>query len=99
MHPRKRIDPTFDRLIVGLDVFTPRQSNDGLRERQRILGAMIDFAGQQILAFFRLLPFGDVNGDTADTHDTAAVVDRFGGGADAPTDLAVPPLAPEFLFA
>src|SRR5258708_40329398 len=98
MHPRKRIDPTFDRLNVGLDVSPPRQSNDGLRELQRILGAMIDFSGKQILAFFRLLPFGDVNGDAADTHDTAAVVDRCRGGADAPADLAVRPLDPEFGF-
>src|SRR5258705_10395157 len=98
MHPCKRIDPTFDRLNVGLDVFAPRQSNDGLRERQRILGAMIDLAGQQILTFFRLLPFGDVNGDAADTHDPAAVVDRCRGGADAPADLAVRPLDPELGF-
>src|SRR6266404_5524888 len=84
MHPRKRVDPTFHRLNVGFYVFPARQSNDGLRQCQRILGAMIDLAGQQILTFFRLLALGDVNGDAADPHDTAAVVDRCRGGADAP---------------
>src|SRR5229473_4216119 len=98
MHPRTRIDPPFDGLNVSLDVVAARQSNDGLRERQRILGAMIDLAGQQILTFFRLLPFGDVNGDAADAHDAAAVVDRCRGSADAPADLAVRPPDPEFGF-
>src|SRR5947208_14520199 len=59
---------------------------------------MIDLPGQQILTFFRLLPFGDVNGDAADAHDAAAVVDRCRGGADAPADLAVPAPYPEFGF-
>src|SRR5260370_5451104 len=98
MHPRKRIDPPLHRLNVSLDVFAARHWNDGLRERQRILGAMIDLPGQQVLAFFRLLAFGDVNGDAADPDHTAAVVDRCRGGADAPADLAVWPLDPEFGF-
>src|SRR6266404_7379876 len=98
MHPRKRVDPTFHRLNVGFYVFPARQSNDGLRQCQRILGAMIDLAGQQILTFFRLLALGDVNGDAADPHDTAAVVDRCRGGADAPADIAVRPFDPEFGF-
>src|SRR5712664_2623332 len=59
---------------------------------------MIDLPGQQILTFFRLLPFGDVNGDAADAHDAAAVVDRCRGSADAPADLAVRPSDPEFGF-
>src|SRR5437868_15463578 len=57
---------------------------------------MIDLPGQQILTFFRLLPFGDVNGAAADAHDAAAVVDRCRGGADAPADLAVPAPYPAF---
>ena len=98
MHPRQRIDPALHRFDVSLHIFAARQSNDGLRQCQGILGAMIDLPGQQILTFFRLLPFGDVNGDAADAHDAAAVVDRCRGGADAPADLAVPPPDPEFGF-
>src|SRR5260370_23358309 len=89
MDPRESIDPPFHRLNVGFDVVAPRQPNNGLRQRQRILGAMIDFPGQQTLTFFRLLPFSDFNGDTADTRDTAALVERSRGRADAPAHLAV----------
>jgi len=59
----KRIDPTFHRLNVSLDVFRPASIERWIaRSAKRILGAMIDLAGQQVLTFFRLLPFGDVNG-------------------------------------
>ena len=89
MHPRQRIDPAFDRLDVGLDVVAARQPHDGLRQRQRILGAVIDFARQQVLAFLGMLALGDVDGDAADAHDAAALVDGGRRRADAPADLAV----------
>src|ERR1700716_660942 len=91
MHPRQGADPALHRLNVSLDVFASREPDNGLRKRQRILGAVIDFPGQQALAFFRPLPFGDVNGDAADADPAAALVDRSGGGADAPANLAVRP--------
>ncbi len=59
---------------------------------------MIDLPRQQILAFFRLLPFGDIDGDAADAHDTTAIVDRCRGSADAPAEFTVRSLDPEFGF-
>jgi hypothetical protein len=50
---------------------------------------VIDFARQQVLAFLRMLAFGDIDGDAGDTHDVAALVEGGGRRADAPAHLTV----------
>ncbi len=89
MHPRQRVDPPFHRTDVGLDVFAPRQPNDGLRQCQGILGAVIDLPGEQVLAFLGVLSLGDVDGDPADADHAARFVDGGGGCADAPAYFAI----------
>ncbi len=96
VYPRQRIDPALDRANVGRHVFAARQPDDGLRQRQRILGAVIDFPGQQVLTFFGLLALGDVNGDAADANHAAVLVGARGRRSDAPAYLATRPDDPEF---
>ena len=98
VHPRQRVDPAFDRADVGLDVVAARQPDDGLRQRQRVLGAVIDFPRQQVLALLGLLALGDVDGDAADADDAAALVGGRRRRADAPAHLAVGPDDAEFRF-
>ena len=89
MHPRKRVDPSLNRPDVALHVFAARQPDDGLRQRQRVLGAVIDLPRQQCLSLFGLLALGDVDGDAADADDTAGLVEGGGRRADAPAHLTV----------
>ncbi len=91
MHARQRIDASFDGVHIGLDLVGAGEAHDRLRQRQRILGAMIDFPCQQVLPFLGALAFGDVHGDAADAHDAAAVVHRRRRRADAPADLSIGP--------
>ena len=81
---------------IGLDGFAARQPHDRLRQRQRVLGAVIDFARQQGLALFGALAFGDVDGDAADADHAAALVDGRRRRPDAPANFAVRPADPEF---
>src|SRR5438477_13197207 len=98
MDPRQRADAPLYRLHVGLDVVAPGQPDDRLCQRQRIFGAMVDFAGQKILPFFSTLALGDVDGDPADADNAARLVESRGRGAEAPADLAVGANNPKFGF-
>ena len=91
MNARECIDPSLDRADVTLDVFAARQTDDGLRQRQCVLGAVVNFAGQQVLTFFGLFAFGNVYGHAADTDDTPFLVDARRRRAGAPAYLAVRP--------
>src|SRR5258708_21492362 len=91
MYPRQRIDPPFHRADVSLDVLAAGQPDDGLRQRQRILGAVIDFPCQEILPLFGALALCDVDGDAADAYHTTALVDGCGRCADTPANLAARP--------
>src|ERR1700674_3274991 len=75
---------------MRLDALRPREAHDGLHDGERIAGAVIDFARQQFLAFFRLLAIGDVSDHSADPDD-AARIDAGRRRADAPAQLAVRP--------
>ncbi|OIQ62955.1 hypothetical protein GALL_555100 [mine drainage metagenome] len=91
MHTGQRADPSLHRLYVSLNAFAPGQPDNRLRQRQRILRAMIDFPGQKILSFLRPLSFSNVDGDPADAYDAAGLVDGRGRRADAPANLTVGP--------
>ena len=96
VHARKRVDPSFDRPDIGLHVLAARQPDDGLGQRQRVLGAMIDLPRQQVLPLLGLLALGDVDGDTADADHAAALVGARRRRAHAPPHLAVWPPDTEF---
>lgn len=98
VHARQRIDAPFHRIDVVLDFIGTGEPHDRLRQRQRVLGAMIDLARQQILPLFRALAFGDVDGDAAHAHHAAALVDRRGCRADAPAHLAIGPVDAKLAF-
>src|SRR5215831_10620545 len=91
MRARQRTDPSFNGADIVLQTAGACQPHDGLRQRQRVLGAMVNFPGQKILSFLRASAFGDVDGDSAQTHHAAALVDRCGRRASAPALLAVRP--------
>ena len=59
---------------------------------------MIDFPGQQILAFFSLLALGDIDRNSADAHYTAALIEGCRGRPNAPANPAVRPNDAEFSF-
>ena len=96
VHPRQRVDPPFDRTDIGLHVLAARQPDDGLRQRQRVLGAVIDLPRQQVLPLLGLLALGDIDGDAADADDVAALVGARRRRAGAPAHLAVRPDDAEF---
>ena len=98
MHPRQRPDPAFHRLHVGLGAFAARQPDNRLGQRQRILGAVIDLAGEQILPLFRPLAFGDVDGHAADADHAAGLVGGGGSRAEQPANFAVRANDAEFGF-
>ena len=98
VHPRQRVDPSFDRTDVGLHVLAARQPDDGLRQRQRVLGAVIDLPRQQVLPLLGLLALGDIDGDAADADDAAALVGARRRRTRAPAHLAVRPDDAEFRF-
>ena len=75
MDPRQRADPAFYRLHIGFDAFAAREPDDRLSQRQRILGAVIDFAGKQALPLLGPLALGDIDGDAADADDAAGLVE------------------------
>ena len=89
MNPGQRADPALHRLNVGGDILGPRQTNNRLRQRQRILGAVVDFPCEQILTLLGALALGDVNRYAADADDPAALVDGRRRRPDAPAHLAV----------
>ena len=95
MGARQRHDPPLDGGNIGLHRLAFRQLDDGLGQRQGILGAVIDLAGEEKLALFRLLAIGDVDGDAADLRDMAVTLGR-GGRRKAPAPLAVGAAQPEF---
>src|SRR3984885_518469 len=89
VHARQRSDAAFDRLHVGLGAFAAREPDDRLGQRQRILGAVIDLTGQQILPLFRPFAFGYIDGHATDADDPAGLVDGGGGRAEQPANFAV----------
>ena len=77
MGPRQGGDPPLDRRLVGADGVAARQLDDGLRHRQGVLGAMVDFAHQEKLAIFAFLFFGHVGVGAEPSKDPPfAVADR-----------------------
>ena len=75
MNPGEGVDASLNRLNIGFDISGARQSNDRLGKRQRILGAVIDLPGQQILTLFRAFAFGNIDRHAADTDHAAILVD------------------------
>src|SRR5882672_6398029 len=98
MNPCKRTDAALYSLYVRANIMCTRQSNNRLRQRQSIFRAVVDFPGQQILAFFGAFAFGDVHGDATDTEDAAALVEGRSRCPDAPAYLAIGPGDPKFRF-
>src|SRR3984885_528017 len=89
VHARQRSDAAFDRLHIGLGAFAAREPDDRLGQRQRILGAVIDLTGQQILPLFRPFAFGYIDGHATDADDPAGLVDGGGCRAEQPANFAV----------
>ncbi len=98
VHPRQRVDPPFDRTDIGLHVLAARQPDDGLRQRQRVLGTVVDLPRQQVLPLLGLFALGDIDGDAADADNTAALVGGCRRRARAPAHLAIRPDDAEFRF-
>lgn len=59
-----------------VDDFLPGEaaSEDGLNHGEQVLGAMLDFAGQHVVASMGLLALGDVTHDLGSTSDFAGPV-------------------------
>src|SRR5215470_6931246 len=96
MDARERTDAAFHGFYVGIDSVGMRQPNDRLGERQSVLGTVVDFADEQVLALFGALALGDVYGDTADADHAAGIVGGRRGRRDTPAQLAVRPNDAEF---
>src|SRR5215472_15373440 len=84
-------DAPFDRRHVGRHAVGAGEPHDRLHDRQRVLGAMVDLAGEQDLAHLRFLALGDVGRDAAHPDDVAGRVQGGRRRAEAPADLAVRP--------
>src|SRR5688572_21501129 len=91
MDAGQRVDAPFDRarVIGGIDV--AREPHDRLHQRERVLGAMIDFARKQRLAFLGCFAVGDVDGNTAHPDECAGRVMRRRGTRQAPANFAIWP--------
>ena len=88
MRARQRFDSTLDRGDIALDVIGPCQPHDRLHHRKRIAGAVIDFARQQILAFFGFFALGDIDGDAAHAHQPVGGIEARGRSPGAPAHAA-----------
>src|SRR6185437_10669469 len=67
--------------------------------RQRILGAVVHLAGEEILSFFGAFAVRYIDGDPAYPHNPASAVKGCGCRADTPSDLAVGANDAKFGFA
>ena len=92
----KRADAALDRLGVAVDRLGIGQAHDRLSDSQDIAGAMVDFAREQHLVFFRLPALGDVDRDAAEPREPAGAVAMAGSDTDAPANLAVRTADAEF---
>jgi len=71
--------------------------SDGVHDAEHVLGAMIDFAHEEVLFFLALLAFGNVLDGADEAHDLSLGPGALTIGKPAtlhPTDLAVSPPEP-----
>ena len=85
------VDAAFDRARIISRVCVTCQPHDRLHEGKRILGAVIDLAREQRLAFLGCLAIGDVDCDAANSHQRAGRIMRRGRARQAPADIAIRP--------
>src|SRR5258708_23166150 len=73
--------------------------SDRVHDAQHVLGAMIDFAHEEVLLLLALLAFGNVLGGAAEAHGPALRPGALKIGKSVslhPADLAITPPDPEF---
>ncbi len=86
---RQRADAAIQRPDIVVDGVCPRQPHDRLDDRDDVTRAMIDFLGEQYLAFFGALAVGDVGSYATKPDQASLLVEIRDCRAGAPSNLAV----------
>src|SRR5215467_15862124 len=94
---RKRLDALGEALDEIFGIFGGGLVSDHVHDAEHVLGAMIDFAQQEVLPLLALPSFGNVLHNANETHEPAlkSIALKIGTPtALDPTHLSVPPQYP-----
>src|ERR1051325_7435128 len=85
---RERANAAFYRRDIARWRRRPREPHDGLYDRERIAGAVIDLARQQQLSLFCLFALSDLDRDPTDPGDLPGAVTGHRACANAGANFA-----------